>query len=227
MRTLYTTATSCTEICPPQIQQGASAPWHECSGRSNISWFAGPAAVITTNQSRATVLAQRHKRADIEVLRNVPPLVPVITPLDPGYPPQVPVLLYQGGVYPKARAFRETIGALRELLPFRCAIVDFGQERDLALVRESAAQEGVSDRVHLLGVRPFDQLVHTAAAATCGLVPIKPNNSMNHILGDTNKLHEYLMAGLPVVGSNLPEIARVCCEGSPQVGEVFDPRIGE
>ena len=45
------------------------------------------AAVITTNQSRATVLAQRHKRADIEVLRNVPPLVPVITPLDPGYPP--------------------------------------------------------------------------------------------------------------------------------------------
>jgi glycosyltransferase involved in cell wall biosynthesis len=81
---------------------------------------------------------------------------------------------------------------------------------------------GVSSRVHFLPPRPFDELVRTAAAATVGLVPIRPTR-LNHTLGDTNKLHEYLMAGLPVVASDLPEIRHVARQGDPPVGEVFDP----
>ena len=77
-------------------------------------------------------------------------------------------------------------------------------------------------RYYLLPPRPFDELVRTAAAATIGLVPIRPVR-LNHTLGDTNKLHEYLMAGLPVVASDLPEIRHVAQQGDPPVGEVFDP----
>jgi len=54
-------------------------------------------------------------------------------------------------------------------------------------------------------------------------VPIKPINLGSHT-GDTNKLFEYLMAGLPVVASDLPEIHRVISQGDPPVGELFDPR---
>ena len=85
---------------------------------------------------------------------------------------------------------------------------------------------GVSSRVHFLPPRPFDELVRTAAAATIGLVPIRPVR-LNHTLGDTNKLHEYLMAGLPVVASDLPEIRHVAQQGDPPVGEVFDPEDSE
>src|SRR5205085_2214630 len=46
---------------------------------------------------------------------------------------------------------------------------------------------------------------------------------LNHQLGDTNKLHEYLMGGLPVIASDLPEIRRVVTMGTPPVGELFDP----
>jgi glycosyltransferase involved in cell wall biosynthesis len=178
--------------------------------------------VITTNESRADVLRRRHGIRDVVVLPNVPPLTDVVEPLDPGYPDGVPVLLYQGWISPEARAFRETIRALPLVPDVHFVILGFGYEARRELIRQWAAEEGVSDRVHFLPPRPFDELVRTAAAATMGLVPIKPLN-VNHVLGDTNKLHEYLMAGLPVVASDLPEIARVARDGNPPVGEVFDP----
>lgn len=178
--------------------------------------------VITTNRSRAEVLAAMHRRNSIEVLANVPLVVEPLVPIDPGYPSGVPVLLYQGHVDAESRPFRETLEALRQLDGVHFAIVGFAREERLELVRRWARELGVADRVHLLGPRPFDELPATAAAATVGLVPITPWD-LNFYLGDTNKLHEYLMAGLPVVASDLPEIRRVVRDGDPPVGELFDP----
>jgi glycosyltransferase involved in cell wall biosynthesis len=181
------------------------------------------AAVITTNRSRATVLARRHGREGVVVLANVPNLQLSVIPLDPGYPRNVHVLLYQGGIYAESRAFRQALEALTQLPSnVHLAILGFGRDRDIELVHHWSDGFGVSSRVHLLPPRPFDELVRTAAAATIGLVPIRPVR-LNHTLGDTNKLHEYLMAGLPVVASDLPEIRHVAQQGDPPVGEVFDP----
>lgn len=180
-------------------------------------------AVITTNQSRIEVLSSRHGRVGIFCLPNVPRRVDSIEPIDPGFPPGVPVLLYQGGIYAEARAFRETIEALPMVPEVHLVIVGFGRDRDLELIDQWAVESGVGDRVHRLGPRPFDELVHTAASATVGLVPLKPI-SLNSYLGDTNKLHEYLMAGVPVVASEFPEVESVVREGEPEVGETFDPQ---
>jgi glycosyltransferase involved in cell wall biosynthesis len=179
-------------------------------------------AVITTNHFRGEELTRRHGRNTINILANVPDRVDELVPLDPGYPPDRSILLYQGGIYASGRAFRETLRALTQCENLDFVVLGFGRAADLALLRRWAVEYGVSDRLHLLGARPFGELVHTAAAATIGLVPIKPL-TLNETLGDTNKLHEYLMAGLPVVASDLPEIRRVVSEGSPPVGELFDP----
>jgi glycosyltransferase involved in cell wall biosynthesis len=179
-------------------------------------------AVITTNPSRARVLADRYG-TQVEVLANVPALVEDVTPLDPGYPEGARTLLYQGGIYAESRAFREAIAALHELPDdLHLVVLGFGRADDLDLIRTWADEEGLADRVHLLPPRPFDELVRTAAAATVGLVPVRADNLSNS-LGDTNKLFEYLMAGLPMAASNLPEISRVAAEGNPPVGEIFDP----
>jgi glycosyltransferase involved in cell wall biosynthesis len=180
-------------------------------------------ATVTTNPSRAEVLSARHGPREVAVLRNVPSLQRKVEPLDPGFPRGVKVLLYQGGIYAKSRAFRQTVEAL-SCLPddVHLVILGFGREQDIDLVRSWAGEFAVADRVHLLPPRPFDELVRTAAAATLGLVPIRPIR-LNQTLGDTNKLHEYLMAGLPVVASDLPEIRHVARQGDPPVGEVFDP----
>jgi glycosyltransferase involved in cell wall biosynthesis len=180
-------------------------------------------AVVTTNPSRAEVLSARHGAHEVTVLRNVPSLQREVQPLDPGFPPEVKVLLYQGGIYAKSRAFRQTVEALSYLPDdIHLVILGFGREDDIDLVRRWAGEFAVADRVHLLPPRPFDELVRTAAAATLGLVPIRPIR-LNHTLGDTNKLHEYLMAGLPVVASDLPEIRHVARQGNPPVGEIFNP----
>ncbi len=178
-------------------------------------------AVITTNPSRAAILSRRHGRESVHVLANVPALVEHVEALDPGYP-EAPVLLYQGGIYPFGRAFAETIRALRLLDDVHLVIIGFGREGHLELVTQWAREAGVGERVHLLPPRPFDELVRTAAAADVGIVPIKPIN-LGSQTGDTNKLFEYLMAGLPVVASDLPEIRAVVTAGDPPVGELFDP----
>lgn len=177
--------------------------------------------VVTTNRSRADVLAKRYGRQGIEVLANVPARVDDVDPLDPGFPPDAQVVLYQGGIYAQ-RAFRETIQALRLIEEVHLVILGFGRQADIERIRSWARDEDVAERVHVLPPRPFDELVRTAAAATVGIVPIHAD-SLNHYLGDTNKLHEYLMAGLPVVASDLPEVRRVIAEGEPPVGELFDP----
>jgi glycosyltransferase involved in cell wall biosynthesis len=178
-------------------------------------------AVITTNPSRAEVLAERHRLDGVRVVGNEPRRVEEVTPLDPGFP-EGDVLLYQGGLYAEARAFEKTIRALRHLPGVSFAMVGFGRDRDRRLIDEWARESGVADRVHLYEAVPFDRLVRIAAAATVGIVPLR-NISLNSYLGDTNKLFEYLMAGLPAVGSDFPEVARVLRSGDPPVGEVFDP----
>jgi glycosyltransferase involved in cell wall biosynthesis len=183
-------------------------------------------AVITTNPSRAAVLAERHGREDVCVLANVPPLAVDVEPIDPGFPSGRRILLYQGGIYPESRAFLESVLALRDLGDVDLVLLGFGHPEMLERIRGWAEAAGVSSRVHLVGPRPFDELVHTAAAADVGLVPIRPDG-VNEVLGDTNKLHEYLMAGLPVVASDLPEIRAVVTGGDPHVGELFDPSCPE
>jgi glycosyltransferase involved in cell wall biosynthesis len=184
--------------------------------------MAGADAVITTNDSRAAKLVERYHPARMVTLQNVPRRRDEVAPLDPGYG-EGRILLYQGGIYGGGRSFEETVVALT-MLPedVTFALVGFGREGDLQRLREVAEAHGVSARVRLLPPRPFDELVDTAAAAHVGLVPIKPT-SLNNYLGDTNKLFEYLMAGIPVVASDIPEVRRVVELGRPPVGEIFDP----
>jgi glycosyltransferase involved in cell wall biosynthesis len=177
--------------------------------------------VITTNPSRAAELKRRHGNREVVVLANVPVRVDTVKPLDPGFPPGARVLLYQGGIY-AGRAFEETIRALAHLEEFHFVILGFGKGTDIARIRRYAEDHGVGDRVTFLPPRPFSQLVHTAAGADVGIVPIRPNNFSDYT-GDTNKLYEYLMAGLPVVTSDLPEMRRVVECGNVHVGEVFNP----
>jgi glycosyltransferase involved in cell wall biosynthesis len=182
--------------------------------------------VITTNASRAEVLRKRYGRNDVVVLANVPFLEEDVRPRDPGYPKDKKVILYLGRISAEGRAFRETIEALQFLDDdVHFVVVGFGWESEREAIRRWARDADVAHRVHLLPPLPYDALAGAAAAATVGLVPIYggAGGPVSETLGDTNKLHEYLMGGLPVVASDLPEIKRVVTSGEPPVGELFDP----
>ena len=66
----------------------------------------------------------------------------------------------------------------------------------------------------------FGELPDYTASADLGVV-LTQDNCLNHHYSLPNKLFEYLHAGLPVICSDLPEIARIV-QGY-QVGELTDP----
>jgi len=67
---------------------------------------------------------------------------------------------------------------------------------------------------------PMAEVIPKAAEADVGIIPYLPT-TLNNLYASPNKLFEYLQAGLPVIGSDLPFIRKIVVEHD--VGSVFDP----
>jgi glycosyltransferase involved in cell wall biosynthesis len=209
-----------SEMWAPGIKAKVAA---RCSALLERLMMSASDAVITTNQSRSDVLRRKYGRDDIVVLANVPLLDNSVMPTNPGFPPNKRIILYLGRINAEGRAFRETIRALHWLdESVALVVLGFGWESERERIRAWAREERLEDRVEVLPPLPYDKLAGAAAAATVGVVPIY-KRALNNTLGDTNKLHEYLMGGVPVVASQLPEMEKVVQSGEPAVGEMFDP----
>lgn len=184
-------------------------------------------AVITTNESRARFLGRLHGGPAPVVVGNYPVEPPAVQPADLhrrfGVPAGRRILLYQGGLYVSDRCFETVAMALRDLPDWHWVLVGFGSPRNLARLAEILRGADVADRAHIVPKVPLDRLLDITAGADLGVVPLKRVH-LNNYLGDTNKLFEYLMAGVPAVGSDFPEVRRALVD-NPEgpAGAVFDP----
>ena len=88
-----------------------------------------------------------------------------------------------------------------------------------ALLRE-ISRLGLSDRVSILPPHGVDQAVSAASAHGVGLCLEQPCNR-NHELTVSNKIFDYMMAGLGVVASDLPGLRSVIDRS--RGGVVFEP----
>ncbi|MFJ1552138.1 glycosyltransferase [Streptomyces mirabilis] len=182
---------------------------------------------ITTNPSRAAYLEQLHGSRPA-VIGNYPR-----TP-DPGMEPKdlrsrlgIPrhrlVLIFQGGFYLDSRCFGAVAAALRGLPDWHWVLIGFGSDDTVRKLRDLIEECGIEDRTSILPAAPVDELLSYTAGADVGVVALT-NSGLNCYLGDTNKLFEYLMAGLAVVGSDFPEVRRAVLESpAGPTGAVFDP----
>ncbi len=184
-------------------------------------------AVVTTNESRARFFSRLHGGPAPLVLGNYPVEPPAVQPEDLRRRFSIPsdgrILLYQGGLYVADRCFEAVATALRDLPEWHWVLVGFGSPRNLARLAEILRAADLGDRAHLVPKVPLDRLLDITAGADLGVVPLKRVH-LNNYLGDTNKLFEYLMAGVPAVGSDFPEVRRALLD-NPEgpVGAVFDP----
>ncbi len=162
------------------------------------------ATIFTVNDSIAEILRKRY--ADVRVVRNVPDW-PEGAPSDRlreavGIRPNLRVLLSQGGLQ-RGRGAILLVNAMPALTD--CHLVFLG-EGDLRGDIEAAARfAGVSDRVTVLPAVPSAELPAWTASADLGFCLIE-NLGQSYYLSLPNKLFEYLAAGVPVVGSDFPEI---------------------
>jgi glycosyltransferase involved in cell wall biosynthesis len=120
-------------------------------------------------------------------------------------------------VAPEVMRLRPPVLAVVGLLDWRidtgllAALVDRRPDWTLALVGPPHADLGALARrpnVHLLGHVPYARLPAVLKGCAVGLVPFVVDEYTRHI--DPVKLREYLSAGLPVVATDLPEVAAAC-----------------
>jgi glycosyltransferase involved in cell wall biosynthesis len=179
--------------------------------RSEARWIPRTSGVITVSPGIADILKHRHGR-DVEVIRNIPVASrPTEPPPDlrrqSGIPPEALLVLHQGLRSPQ-RGLATLLDAIA-LIPDAHLVLlgDSVRGMDVEIQRRSS-QLRLDARVHVLPPVPPEMLISVTSQADVG-VSLLEDTSVNHRLALPNKLFEYLLAGIPVVASDLPEIRRL------------------
>ena len=158
------------------------------------------------NNSIGEWYRQRHPRARVVVVRNVPPCE--FVPGAPstrlrdlcGIPPDHLVFLYQGTIG-EGRAVGLVLDAFVRAAPDRHVVFLGYGELEVDVRRVAASHPNV----HFLpGVAPADLLEYTSSADV-GLCLIE-DRCLSYYLSLPNKLFEYIVVGVPVIVSAFPEM---------------------
>jgi len=172
---------------------------------------------VTVCDSIAAELERRYGVERPTVLLNCPPSPNGSGPVADAATQGDPVVLYQGGFSPH-RGLPTLVRAAHGLERGTIELMGWGRlEEEL---RELIASEGLEGRVRIVAPVPPAEVTARAAAATIGVIPYEPVG-LNNTYTTPNKLFDYMTAGLPIVGSRLPELARFI-EGD-ELGLTFAP----
>ena len=180
-------------------------------------------AVVTACDSYADVLAERYSIERPAVVRNIPEPASGGRAADlralAGIPSGRRLVLFVGGL--QRRRGLETLVRAAPALD-GCDIVLMGPaepglaEQLVALAREL----GAAKRVHVVAPVATSEVVAYARSADVGIAPIQ-NAGLSYFYSLPNKLFEYVHAGLPVVASDFPEMARLVADH--ELGATCDP----
>jgi len=181
--------------------------------------------VICTNQTRAEFTRRRYGIAAPTILRNLPAYVepqPSSLMHDAlGLPASAKIVLYQGGIQPQ-RGLEQLIEAAREIEGGVVVFLGSGRLKPKLVGR--AAELGLTGRVYFHEAVPVGELPQWTACAYVGLQVLQ-NTCFNHYSSLSNKLLEYMMAGIPVIANDLPEMRRVIEDtGAGFVVDASDPK---
>ncbi len=168
------------------------------------------AYVITVNRQISDELSKRYSIPKPAVLRNIPPLQHIWKKknwqLILNIPADSKVILYQG-VIGTSRGVSQLISAMIHL-PDYYHLVFLGYGSLVAEIEPVARKLHINDRVHYHPAVALDVLLEYTAGADCGVSLIEPTN-LSKRFALPNKLFEYMMAGLPIVCSDLPAMREV------------------
>lgn len=174
--------------------------------------------VITVSDPIARELRTRYSIEKPVVVRNIPELVPLPSPT-PFFKDNNggPIFLCQGYMQP-GRGLEVLIHAMKFVPRGRLVLLGNGEIRDD--LQTLLQRLDLTDRVHLFPAVPLERLLGYTACATVGLIAYS-TESLNFQYALPNKFFEYLMAGVPVLTSNIPEVAQLVRDFN--VGRIVEP----
>jgi glycosyltransferase involved in cell wall biosynthesis len=125
-------------------------------------------------------------------------------------------IIYQGALN-KDRGIELMIEAMQYIDGHELVIAGNGDIEDY--LYNMNQQLGLAKKVHFLGKLKYDQLKELTRTCKLGL-SLERNTNLNYYYALPNKIFDYINAGVPVLCSNLPEMAAIVSHY--KVGEVFD-----
>ncbi len=187
------------------------------------------AHVLTVNRSIANAYAERYpqrKGEAIAVVRNIPmkrDLGAQPTRAELGLPEEAKLLVLQGAGINVDRGAEEAVLAMKDLPGHLLLVIGGGDA--WPVLQRLVAEHALQDRVRLLGKMPYERMMAHTRHALVGLTLDKDTN-LNYRFSLPNKLFDYLQAGVPVVATDLPEVAAIVREhGCGLVIPTPDPAI--
>ncbi|GAB5519105.1 MAG: glycosyltransferase family 4 protein [Rhodothermales bacterium] len=208
--------------CYPHVASTVGRPWVTAVWkRVERRALRHADAVFTVSDSIADWMVATYGIRRPQLLHNVPAYqaVPPTNDLREqlGLTDDTPIILHQG----QMRKYRGCAWLVEAMAHVHDAHLVFLGRGLLQLELAARAEAlGLSARVHFLPPVPPDALLPVTASADIG-VTLLEDVCLNHRYALPNKLFEYLMAGLPVVASALPECRRVV--EAHGVGHIVDP----
>lgn len=169
--------------------------------------------VIAADLERAKLMEKWYGLDKVEVIRNVPIYADIVKEdlirEKLGISPESKIVLYQGMLSP-GRGLEVSIQA--------CARSSFRNETHLVLLGfiseeyktrlSKIADDCGYGNLYFLPPVPWKELLFWTKSADISLVLIE-NVSISYYLAAPNKLYETIMAGVPYIASNFPEIQHV------------------
>jgi glycosyltransferase involved in cell wall biosynthesis len=189
-------------------------------GRAEAELIPHAELVTTINPSIAEEMAKRYRIKQPAVILNAPAASPNASPVQRssrlrdrlGLADRERVLLFQG----RLSAHRNLEALVRAMAFVRApevVLVFLGPDGGKRGELEQIAREGglLGSRIHFLDPVSQDELQSWTAAADVGIVPYPPID-LNSRLCTPNKLFEFIVAEVPILANDLPELRRFVVE---------------
>lgn len=186
-------------------------------------------AVITVNESIAQELEKRYGLSHVYVVRNAEKKAGAFRRKTEYFhhtfslPLSARILLYQGGVISN-RNLQTLVKGMEYLRDRDIHLVLLGDGESKPELERLAKVRGLADIVHFHHAVPQDELLGYTAAADAGIIPYQAT-CLNNMYCTPNKLFEYIIANVPIIATELPEITRILeGYGIGLVGDTSTPR---
>lgn len=180
-------------------------------------------ATITTTEMRAKFFSRAYGIPRPIVLQNRPSyyeLIPSKRIRDElSLNESWPIVVYQGG-FQAGRGLDMFVRAAQVIQNVYFVLIGSGRLEDK--LKKLVSELGVSHKVKFIPMVPLLELPDYTGSADIGVQPLQ-NTCLNHYSTDSNKLFEYVLAGLPVIATNFPEISKIV--NQYQVGLLTDDNL--